>query len=326
MRTAFVVNPGAGASLLAEQKTHEKSLAMTLVEVMHGWGIEAEVYYTTIEDPGAGIAAQLAAERVELVIAVGGDGTIHAVAHGLIGSESVLGILPAGTMNNLAHSLGIPINLEEACALFVNGEVRAIDVGKINGHLFLEVAGVGLDAALFPFAEEMKRWGLLSTCTGVLNGLRALISFKTPKMSLAFDGQKPRTYQAVQVTVCNAPYYGLHINIASEIYMNDGWLDVVIYTKFKKIEYIRHALSITKRRCPLTPKVIRCRAKTLQVSANQPARVDLHADGVVCGSAPATITIMPAALKVRVPKGAVLGLTVEAEQAGWHIPAPISRP
>ncbi|MGH2507645.1 MAG: diacylglycerol/lipid kinase family protein, partial [Ktedonobacteraceae bacterium] len=131
MRIAFVLNPGAGASMLAEQKAHEGSLETALMEIMRTHGIKPEIYYTTVEDPGSGIAAQLAAEHVELVIAVGGDGTVHAVAHGLMNSESVLGILPAGTMNNLARSLGIPDKLEEACALFVNGEARTIDVGKI---------------------------------------------------------------------------------------------------------------------------------------------------------------------------------------------------
>ncbi len=314
MRTALVLNPGAGASVLAEQKTYEGSLETALVEMMRGQGIEPEIYYTSIEDSGREIAAQLAAEHVELVIAVGGDGTIHSVAHGLIGSESVLGIIPAGTMNNLARSLGIPEKLEDACALFINGEARAIDVGRINQHVFLEVAGVGLEAALFPSAEEVKSRGLLSTFTGMLHGLRALLAFKPPKMSLTFDNQMPRTYRAMQVTVCNAPYYGPHLNVAEEIYMNDGWLDVVIYTKFKKIEYIRHAISITKGRRVLTPKIIRRRAKTLRISTSHSETVEVHADGTVHGSTPVDITIIPAALKVQVPKGPVIGLQTEIKQ------------
>lgn len=314
MRTAFVLNPGAGTSILAEQKAHQGSLETALIEIMRSQGLEPEIYYTTIEDPGSRIAAQLAAEHVEFVIAVGGDGTIHSVARGLIGSESVLGILPAGTMNNLARSLNIPINLEDACALFVNGEARAIDVGKINQHLFLEVAGVGLDATLFPFAEDVKCRHPLSTLTSILNGLRALIAFKTPKMSLAFDGQKPRTYRAIEVTVCNAPYYGLHLHVASDIYMNDGWLDVIIYTTLNKIKYIQHAISISQGQRALTSKIIRRRVKSLHISAIQNTTVEIHADGIVYGNTPAEITILPAALKIQVPKGPVLSLQIEGKQ------------
>src|SRR5579862_9168233 len=106
MRTALVLNPGAGASLLARQKIAEENPEATLLQALRDQGIEPEIYYTTLEDTGRAIAGQLAAEHVELVIVVGGDGTIHSVAQGLVGSESVLGIIPAGTMNNLALSLG----------------------------------------------------------------------------------------------------------------------------------------------------------------------------------------------------------------------------
>lgn len=308
MRTAFVFNPSAETSVLAEQKKHESSLEATIIAIMRGQGAEPEIYYTTVEDPGEKIAAQLAAEHVALVVAVGGDGTIQAVARGLFGSESVLGILPAGTMNNLARSLDIPVNLEEACALFARGDVRAIDVGQINGHLFLEVAGVGLDAAIFPHAEEVKHWNLRAILKGAWNGLRAVFSYKAPIMTLAFDGQKPRMYHAVEVTVCNAPYYGLHLHVAPDIYMNDGWLDVIICTALDKFKYIRHALSVSQGRRAFTSKTIRRRVKTLHVSTSPEAAVEIHADGTVCGSTPADIKIIPAALNVRVPRGFVSGL------------------
>jgi diacylglycerol kinase (ATP) len=312
MRTALILNPGAGASLLADQKIHEENLEKALLKALREQGLEPEVHYTTVDDPGQGIAAHLAAKQVGLVIAVGGDGTIHAVAHGLLGSSSVLGIIPAGTMNNLALSLGIPANLTEACAILANGAVRAIDVGRINQQVFLEVAGVGLETALFPAAEAVKSRGLLSTCRGILDGLRILYNFKLPKMRLTFDGEEARTYRAMQLTICNAPYYGPHLSVAPSIYLNDGWLDVVLYTTFRKSEYIRHAISISQGRRVLTPKIIHRRVKMLRLSTN--AAVDFQADGIIYGSTPVEITIMPAALNVQVPTGPVPGLQAEREQ------------
>src|SRR5947209_5644875 len=129
----------------------------TIVEGLRAYGIEPKIYYTTLEDTGQGLAKRAAEEHAELVIAVGGDGTIHAVAYGLIGTQSILGIIPTGTMNNLAHSLNIPDTIPAACYTVLNGKTRAIDTGKINDHPFLEVAGVGMEAALFPSAEEIKR-------------------------------------------------------------------------------------------------------------------------------------------------------------------------
>ena len=306
MRTALILNPTAGASQLSRQKMTEGELEAALLQTLRSLDIEAEIYHTTLEDPGLGIARQLVAEHIELIVAVGGDGTIHSVAHGLIGSESVLGIIPAGTMNNLAHCLGIPEELEEACALLTNGEARYIDVGMINGHTFLEVAGIGLEAELFPAAEEVKSRGILSTIKGVTSGLATLIRFRPPLMKVTFNGGKPRTYRAMQLTVCNSPYYGPHMSIAPDILMDDGWLDVVLYRNFSKLEYIQHAISISQGRRTFTPKIIHRRVRSLRVSTNEV--VEVQADGVIYGHTPAEISIRANALKVQVPRARVPGL------------------
>ncbi len=312
MQVAIIFNPEAGASLIAEQNIPAQTVETLLLQTLKELGIGAEIYYTTLEDPGKGLAKQLAAKHTDLVIAVGGDGTIHSVARGLLGSKSVLGIIPAGTMNNLAYSLGIPANLQEACSILIHGEARAIDIGSINQHLFLEVAGVGLEAALYPAAEAVKSRGILSTLKGALSGLHTLINFHPPQLSVAFDNEKPRTYRAIQLTVCNTPYYGVHLNIAPDISMNDGWLDAVLYTNFSKSEYIRHAVSISQGRRPFTPKIIYRRVKSLRVRANND--IEFHADGTVLGNTPVEITIIPDALKVQVPKKPVPGLLARKEK------------
>ncbi len=309
MHMAIVFNPAAGASLIATQSIPGEELEATLLQTLHELAIEAEIYYTTPEDPGEGIARQLAAERSDCVIAVGGDGTIHSVARGLLGSKSVLGIIPAGTMNNLAYSLGIPADLQTACAILANGETRAIDVGSINQHIFLEVAGIGLEAALFPAAEEVKSRGILSTLKGAFDGLHTLLTFHPPQMSVTFDNEKPRTYRAIELTVCNTPYYGVHLNIAPGIAMNDGWLDVVLYTNFSKSEYIRHAISISQGKRTLSPKIIYRRVKSLRIRTNE--AIEFHADGTVLGVTPAEIRVLPGALKVQVPKNPAPGLVAE---------------
>jgi YegS/Rv2252/BmrU family lipid kinase len=309
MRVALILNPTAGSSPLARQKGAEGELEAELLQALQVQGIEPEVYYTTIDDPGKLIAKKLVDEGVELIVAVGGDGTIHSVAHGLIDSRSVLGIIPAGTMNNLARSLGIPEKLEEACAILAEGEARAIDVGMINEHTFLEVAGIGIEAALFPAAEEVKSRGLLSTIRGSVSGLYTLLKFHPPEVTLALDGERPRTYRAIEVTICNAPYYGPHLSVAPDILMNDGLLDVVLYTNFSKGEYIRHAISISQGKRTLTPKIIHRRVRSLRLSTSE--AVNIQADGTVHGTTPVDVTVRPAALQVQVLRGAVPGLLAE---------------
>ncbi|HEY0755231.1 MAG TPA: diacylglycerol kinase family protein [Ktedonobacteraceae bacterium] len=299
MRLALIVNPDAGTSPIAKTHLSDQEFKTTLLETLRELDIEADVYSTTPDDPGEAIARQLASEKTRFIVVVGGDGTIHSVVHGMLGSASILGIIPAGTMNNLAYSLGIPTDLRDACALLRDGEIAAIDAGKINDHLFLEVAGVGLEAALYPSAEKIKSSGL-SSIKAFFEGLSILRNFRSPLMQVTFDSEKPRTYRALEITICNSPYYGVHFNLKPDIFLNDGWLDVAIYKNFSKSEFFRHAFAITQGRRTLTPKIIFRRVKTLRIRSSKVVKVE--ADGEVIGSTPAEITILPGALNVLVPQ------------------------
>ena len=299
MRAVLIMNIASGTSTMATTEGTSEEHQEAILAALRTHGIEAEVRQTTQEDHGAGLAAQAAAEQADVVIAAGGDGTIHEVAHGLIGTHSALGIIALGTMNNLAHSLHIPATIEEACAVIATGETHAIDVGKINDQFFLEVAGVGLEAAFFPAAEEMKGPGLLVTLRGLFNGLRTLLAFQQAKLRISFNERQRRPYTAIQVTICNSRYYGPQFELVPEALMDDGLLDVVIFKQFSKLEYIRHAIAISQGKRTYQPKVIHRRVTSVRINADHP--LEIQADGLPHGQTPATVTITPGALRVRVP-------------------------
>lgn len=305
MRTVLILNPTSGESALAtnhsESGTNEELILASLLP----YNIKPTVLYTTVEDPGTAMAQQAALDGAEIVIVAGGDGTLHAVANGVINTNSALGILPMGTMNNIARSLKIPEDIKQACAIIATGETSWIDVGKINGTVFLEVAGVGLEAALFPAAEELKSKGILSTLQGIVHGLRTLLAFSSTNFTITFDGKKRRHVHAIQISICNSPYYGARLQFAPTAVMDDGLLNLLIYRKFSKFDYLRHALSISKGQRDLALRISRRKIKTLQIEAEHP--VEIHADGVPQGYTPATIIIQPGALKVRVPKKTTQG-------------------
>ncbi|HLZ57639.1 MAG TPA: diacylglycerol kinase family protein [Ktedonosporobacter sp.] len=306
MRAVLILNPTSGSSMMATNQNHPaEEIEATILASLRAQGVEPEVWYTTEEDPGHDMAERAAQEGAEMVIAAGGDGTLHAVASGLIGTQSALGIIPRGTMNNIACSLEIPEDIEEACKIIAEGATCQIDIGKINGHIFLEVAGVGLEAALFPAAEEIKSSHWLSTIHGVIEGLRTLFAFQPTRFTISFDGRRTRHYHAIQISVCNTPYYGARFQFAPRAVMNDGLLDVLIYKNFSKIAYLRHAISISEGRRALEPRVMRRKIKTLRISTTTP--IEIHADGVPIGQTPATITIVPAVLQVRVPQKIATG-------------------
>ncbi len=165
---------------------------------------------------------------------------------------------------------------------------------------------MGLDAALFPAGEEIKSPGLLSTIRGVVSGLITLLNFKPARLRITFDERLRRPYEAIEVTICNAPFHGLRLEVVPNVLMDDGLLDVVIYRNFSKLEYIRHAISISQGRRVYQPKIIHRRVTSLRINSDQP--LETHADGVVPGSTPAVVRVVPGALRVRVPGVGAPGL------------------
>ena len=101
------------------------------------------------------------------------------------------------------------------------------------------------------------------------------------------------------MTICNAPFYGMHLEVVPNILMDDGLLDVVIYRNFSKLEYIRHAVSISQGRHRYEPKIVHKRVQSLRITSDQP--LDLQVDGVPQGTTPVQVTVLPGALRVRVP-------------------------
>lgn len=314
MRAVLIFNPTSGISTVTTKEMTPEETEAVILAALGSYGIEPEVYYTTPEDTGQGLSTRAAADHTEVIIAAGGDGTIHAVAKGLICTRSALGIIPTGTMNNLARSLSIPETIEAACEVIAQGETRTIDAGDINGHVFFEVAGIGLEAELFPAGEELKAVGLFSRLRGVIKGLGTILTFKPTKLSISFDERRRRHYQAIQVTICNAPFYGPHFQVASNVLMDDGLLDVVVYKNFSKLEFIRHGISITQGRRVYQPKITHRKVKSLRISTEQP--IEMMVDGEIQGHTPAIVRTIPAALSVRVPGVKAPGLDIEKNKVG----------
>ena len=298
MQAVLIFNPTSGISTVAKKRMSPEETERAILEGLREGGIEPQILHTTLEDGGKDMARRAADEGAELVIAAGGDGTIHTVASGLVGTQSILGIIPTGTMNNVALSLNIPDTIPAACFAIANGETRIIDMGKVNEHVFLEVAGVGLEAKLAPAGEALKHRELRSIMHGIVSGLKTFFGFKAARMSIAVDGGKPYSYRALQVTICNAPFYGLHLHTAPQILMDDGLLDVIIYRNVSKFEYLRHALSLLLGRRPDHPKIKHLRVRSLHMATNVPTAI--HVDGDPGGYTPAEVTVLPAALRIRV--------------------------
>lgn len=256
------------------------------------------------------------------IAVAGGDGTVESVAAALIGQNIPLGVITAGTYNNFARSLDLPLDPIEACQVIRTETPRPIDAGFANGKPFFECAGIGLDAALFPFGEEIKsgnfaRWFTMLRRAYVYKPRRFTLTFDRPLRQALQRGAPHESHRfarklarsernslvttALMISASNGPYFGMNFAVAPDARMDDGLLTISIFRRYNKLELWWHFLSIAQGRRVYAPKTITLRIAKMSVSAQRPAHV--HLDGSPARIWPLEIECRPAALEVfRPPK------------------------
>ncbi|HKD77794.1 MAG TPA: diacylglycerol kinase family protein, partial [Ktedonobacterales bacterium] len=290
MRARLILNPEAWQSL---------SGAMTvdhIVAILRGYGIAADMSLISPEHSGAQLAAEAVKEGYDTIIAGGGDGTAHEVVAGMHGSHIPLGILPLGTMNNLAYSLNIPDDIEGACAIIAAGKIHRIDLGMVNGHKpFVEIVSVGIEAALIPLADAARHHGVSGALRAAVAGLRLLWHTQMYPVTLDVDGTRLRV-RAWQITICNTPVYGLRFNPVPEARLDDGQLDVVIARQRRRWDLLWHYRSLmTGTREPeVSVQIVHGRRVRIFGRERLPVAIDAQA----AGTTPITATVARRAISV----------------------------
>ncbi len=313
VQAKLICNPGAGDHPDATARLEQA------VRCLDSCGISVDVALAKPSVKATPIAEAAVKEGYKLVIAMGGDGTIEAVARGLAGSKTVLGMIPGGTFNNVAHSLGLPLDLEEACRLVATGTKRRIDMGRIKTKAgdkmpFFEVAAIGLVAALYPKGKNIAK-GKLGHLVDVLD---TLVHYQTPKVTLIFDDDSHIEVETLLVTVSNTPVFGAEFLIAPEAALDDGLLDVCVYPNFSKADLIAYFSRVAKDGHSEDQRVQRYRVHRVKIKSDP--RQDVMADGIMLGQETVTIRALPAAL--RVITGEQLGLAQEAMPTSEQLPVP----
>jgi len=295
MNTRLIVNPTSGP-------VENPELLTDLAEALQTQGIQAEICTTTPDEDGEGLAADAAKAGAKLVIVAGGDGTIEAVARGLAHTQTMLGIIPLGTRNNIAASLSIPNDLTQAIQTLAEGEHGRFDMGKANNHYFMEVVGVGLEASLFPCGDEVKegiKKNYLVALKSIFSGVKTFLQFSPHRLVLRFDGRRMRRLRTLQVNICNSPRYGVEFALAPEAKMNDGKLDVIYIDNPSKWDHLRHFFTAMRGEQLPHKRLNTYRASKIEVKSYPP--LDVHADGECLGTTPVTIEVIPRALWICVP-------------------------
>lgn len=233
----------------------------------------------------------------DLVVLGGGDGTVNAALPALAETGLPLGVLPLGTANDLARTLGIPPELDAAARVIAWGATRVIDLGDVNGRLFLNVASIGYSAALAVnlSAEAKKRWGKLGYAISALSILRRSRPFT---VEIEHDGTIERV-RTIQVSVGNGRFYGAGMTVADDAEPDDGMLDVYSLEVDHWWELIPLIPSLRRGTHGRWAKVRTFKTTSLSLATRRPH--DVNADGEISTTTPAAFSVRRAALTVFAP-------------------------
>lgn len=217
---ALIVNPTAG---------NGRSMATcdAVCKRLTERGIPYELHKTAHPTHATEIARKAAAQGIETVIAIGGDGTVTETAAGLHGTQTALGIIPSGTGNDFIKTAGIPAGWEDALEAILTKPARPVDTGVINDRFFINVCGTGFDVMTLDFAEKAKKYvhGLLPYLYGVF---RAIVAFKPIEMHIEIGDGTVLDGKYMICSIANGRFFGGGIPIAPLAAVTDGLLDVLV--------------------------------------------------------------------------------------------------
>lgn len=239
--------------------------------------------------------------QVDLVIIGGGDGTLNAAVEGLIDTQLPLGILPLGTANDLARTLGIPNNLTAACQIVVDGCQDKIDLGWVNDKHFFNVASLGLSVQITrKLNKEMKRrWGVLAYAVAAI---KVLLRSRPFTAELRFNGGKRIRMKTVQVAVGNGRYYGGGMTVAENAAIDDQQLDVYSLNLKHWWQMLMILPAMRSGNHTSWDFVEHYRCREVEVVTRRP--YDINTDGELTAQTPAQFRVIPQAITVFVPKPA----------------------
>ena len=268
----FIINPISGTS--SKQAIVEMIPQYLCPEVF-----EYEILYTQYAGHAAELAQENAQKGIDIIVAVGGDGTVNEVARSLIHTQTALGIIPCGSGNGLARHLYIPMSADGALKILSLCNIETLDYGTINGHPFFCTCGVGFDAFVSEkFAQSGKR-GLLAY---IENTLREGVKYKPETYEVEIDGESQR-HKAFLIACGNASQYGNNVYITPGASMSDGLMDVTIMEPFSIIEAPQIAIQLFNKTIKKNSRIKTFQCKELKILREKEGVVHFDGDPTQCG-------------------------------------------
>ena len=283
----MICNPIAGSG-------KGEKIGQKIQSLLEQKSIDCRLIMTERPGHATELALDLRHRGARMVLAIGGDGTALEVARGLAGSETALGVIPAGTGNDFIKTLGLPPEPEAALEHILSHSPRKTDVGEINGDIFLNEIGTGFDVSVLDWAAKAKKYcrGILPYFYGVM---QTLFRFRAISLTYAVDGGEPVTREAFVMGVANGKWIGGGIAIAPEAAADDGLLDVVVVDTIPRRKLMGRLAGLMKGKILTFPETHFIRASF--VSFSSPS-MRVNVDGEIVPAEKVEARILPGLLLV----------------------------
>ena len=271
-KIVFILNPISG--------THSKKEIPELInQTIDQELFDHELILTEYAGHAAEIAKDCASKGVDIVVAIGGDGTVNEVARSLVHTETALGIIPCGSGNGLARHLCLPMDTKKAIQILNSCKIEAFDYGVINDLPFFCTCGMGFDAFIsLKFAEAGKRGPI----TYLENVLKEGLKYK-PETYEVEDETGTKRYKAFLIACANASQYGNNAYIAPGATMKDGEMDVIIMEPFDTLDAPQVAADLFMKTLTNNSKIKTFRTKSLHIHREEPGAIHYDGDPIMTG-------------------------------------------
>ncbi|MFL6108874.1 MAG: diacylglycerol/lipid kinase family protein [Marmoricola sp.] len=288
-RIAVLTNPTSG-------KGRGRQIADLVRSRLSDAGFQVQALQGRDGDEALDLARQCVEDQVETLVVIGGDGMVHLAVQALAGSGTRLGLVPAGTGNDVARALDLPRKDPAAATdVVIGGKERAIDLARAGHKYYVTVLAAGFDAIVNERANEMT-WpkGQMRYNLATLAELR---TFSPIPYVIDVDGEQHR-FEAMMVAVGNSESFGGGMRITEGAVIDDGMLDVVAILPMSKLELVRTFPKLFSGTHVHHPKYRHYAGKVVTVAA---PGITAYADGERMSALPLTVEVAPAALRVLVP-------------------------
>ena len=272
-KIVFIMNPISGT-------VSKAGLPAIIDRTLDKEKFDYTIRHTEYAGHASALAKEAADEGADIVVAVGGDGTVNEVARAIVHTSTALGIIPCGSGNGLARHLLIPLDFRKAIGVINQCEIHDLDYGVINDMPFFCTCGMGFDAFIsLKFAMSGKRGPI----TYAENVLKEGLKYK-PETYIIENENGKQQYEAFLISCANASQYGNNAYIAPQASMSDGLLDVIIMEPFDILEAAQVSIDMFNKTLDKNSKIKTFKASRLHIHRSNPGVIHYDGDPIMTGA------------------------------------------